>query len=753
VKAIATRWFLAVLVGGLVSLPLRLSADEPREATPAPLTELMPTVQAVAAQAKPSVCVVAFEGRDGTRQGLGTGFVIDPKGIIATNLHVIGEARPIEVQLADGRKFSVSAVLATDRDHDLALLKIDADGLPALPLGDSDALQDGESILALGNPLGLERSVVAGVLSGRRSVEGRPMLQIALPIERGNSGGPVLDMQGRVQGIVTLKSQRTENLGFAVPVNLLKPLSERPNPVPMPQWLTIGVLDSDKWSLVGGGRWRQRSGRISVEELGSGFGGRCLCLSTLPIPDGSWEVSVDVKFEPEDGAAGLVIHSDGQDRHYGFYPSNGQLRFSRFDGPDVYSWTVLAELPSRQYRPLDWNTLKVRVEAGVMRCSINGEPVIESRDTVYQSGRVGLCKFRQTRAEFRQFRLGTELPDVKLSAKNDELLRGALTQLPQPDDRGAELIESLAQEAPAAMAMLEAESRRLEQQAEQVRRLASAVHEQSVLAEMTRLVERPDAEIDLTRSALVLARMDNPDLDVEAYADEVSQLAAQIRRQLPEHATDAEKLQAIRSELFERRGFHGSRHDYDNPANSYLNDVLDDREGLPITLAVLFMEVARHVETPVVGLALPGQFMVRHMPSDGPGAILDVFEGGETRTVDEVKAKVATLSDDPWDDRFLEPAPRRMILTRMLRNLFAGARERQEFDRMLRYAHLLVVLQPDSTMDRFFRAALLLQVGQWAAAERDALWLTEHPSEDLAPQAVEELMAAIRRARERGAPQ
>ncbi|MDZ4686732.1 MAG: trypsin-like peptidase domain-containing protein, partial [Planctomycetaceae bacterium] len=80
------------------------------------------TVEQLVAQAKPSIVVITFDGRDGERQGLGTGFVVDAKGLVATNLHVIGEARPIRVQLADGRKFDVVSVEATERHHDLALL-------------------------------------------------------------------------------------------------------------------------------------------------------------------------------------------------------------------------------------------------------------------------------------------------------------------------------------------------------------------------------------------------------------------------------------------------------------------------------------------------------------------------------------------------------------------------------------------------------------------------------------------------------
>ena len=214
------------------------------------------SVQELAAAAKKSVVVVTFSGRDGQRQGLGTGFIVTADGLIATNLHVIGEARPIRVELFDGRKFDVVSIYATERSQDLALLKIDAQDLPPLPLGNSDELQEGQAVVAIGNPLGLERSVVSGVLSGRREIDGRSMLQIALPIESGNSGGPLLDLQGRVHGLLTLKSLKSENLGFAIAVNSLRPLLEKPNPIPMNRWLTIGAIDPEEWTVLPGTRWR-----------------------------------------------------------------------------------------------------------------------------------------------------------------------------------------------------------------------------------------------------------------------------------------------------------------------------------------------------------------------------------------------------------------------------------------------------------------------------------------------------------------
>src|SRR5262249_28734316 len=160
-----------------------------------------------------------------------------------------------------------------------------------------------------------------------------PMIQLAIPIEPGNSGGPLLDMEGKVQGILTSKSLVTNNLGFAVEVNTLAKLLSNPRPIAMSAWLTIGVLDAEEWQPKLGGGWRQRAGRIIAEEPGSGFGGRCYCLARRSVPELPYEIAVTVKLDDESGAAGLIFHAEGE-VHYGFYPSGGELRLTRFDGPD-----------------------------------------------------------------------------------------------------------------------------------------------------------------------------------------------------------------------------------------------------------------------------------------------------------------------------------------------------------------------------------------------------------------------------------
>ena len=311
------RFFLAILC--LLPSAIFAADDKPK------------TTEQLAASARKSVVMILASGRTGKPEGVGTGFVVGD-GLVATNMHVIGEARAIIVQTSDGKRYEATTVHATDRGADLAVIRIDVKDLPALELGDSDEVKQGREVVSLGNPRGLEYSVAGGVVSARRDIDGRSMIELRMPVEPGNSGGPLLDTRGRVQGVVTLKSAVTENLGYAMPINALKPLLAKPNPIPMARWLTIGALDADEWTTQGGARWRQRAGRILVEGMGTGFGGRSLCLSKRSVPKAPFEICVTVKLDDESGAAGLVFHADGKDTHYGFYPSNGGLRLRAFRG-------------------------------------------------------------------------------------------------------------------------------------------------------------------------------------------------------------------------------------------------------------------------------------------------------------------------------------------------------------------------------------------------------------------------------------
>ena len=748
-----TRTVLRIVIGvfslfGVISFHFPLAgADVGTPVNPVQQASEVPvkvptekSVQELAAIAKKSVVVVTFMGRDGQRQGLGAGFIVTEDGLIATNLHVIGEARPIRVELFDGRKFDVTAVHATERSQDLAILKIDAKDLPALPLGNSDELQEGQPVVAIGNPLGLERSVVSGVLSGRRDIEGRSMLQIALPIERGNSGGPLLDLQGRVHGLLTLKSLKTENLGFAIAVNSLKPLLEKPNPVPMLRWLTIGAMDPAEWTVLPGGRWRQRAGQIAVDGMGGGFGGRALCLATEATPAVPYEVAVQVKFSPSDGAAGLVFHADGSDKHYGFYPSNGSVRLSRFDGPDVYSWAVLRETRSPFLKKEGWNSLKVRVEQERVLCYLNGELIFETTDSTYKNGRVGLCKFRQTEAQFKGFRMAETLSESRLSTELVTRVTSTLESLSLDDVTSSKAVKSLAKEDSSVIEILDQQAKALESRVSQIRRLANDIHLTRTLFEFN---EATTAEpVDLLRGALLIAKLDNPELAVDGYVAEVDRHARRVKEGLAEGASEDERLIALNHYLFEEQGFHGSRTDYDNRSNSYLNEVLDDREGLPITLSVLYIEIAKRLGLNVVGVGMPRHFLARHEPREGASQLVDVFERGLRLTPAEAQKKFEALSDSPWSDSFLDTITAKATLERVLRNLFNAAAESHEIDRMLRYTDAILVLSPNSGRDHMYRGILSFQAERWHDARSEVEWLNTHDS-DISRDEIDRLEQAI----------
>jgi hypothetical protein len=265
-----------------------------------------------------------------------------------------------------------------------------------------------------------------------------------------------------------------------MPVNALKDLIEKPNPVPMSRWLTIGVLNPKLWKLHLGSQWTQHAGVIRADLPGDGFGGRALCLSSQTVPEGTFEIATTVRLDDEAGAAGLAFCSDGGDKHYGFYPSGGKLRLTRFDGPDVYSWTILADVPSEAYKAGEWNTLRVRVEPEKITCFVNGKQVIETDDAGLRGGMAGLCKFRTTVADFRSFRIGTDLTEKPLNAELASKFRSEIeANLAQASTRD-QTLDKLLEDPAAARRVISEQRKKLEEEATKLRELA--VHDHSGLA-------------------------------------------------------------------------------------------------------------------------------------------------------------------------------------------------------------------------------------------------------------------------------
>lgn len=698
------------------------------------------SVTALTEAARPSIVTITQIGRGDAHEALGTGFVISKDGLIATNLHVIGHARRLQVEFADGKLQEVTEIHATDPTLDLAIIRVGRKDLQPLPLGDSAQVKQGQAVIALGHPQGLEFSVVEGVVSALREVEGTKMIQIAIPIEEGNSGGPLLDRDGQVQGILTLKSLVTENLGFAHPINELKLLIAKPNPVPMDRWLTIGRLDPKRWLPILGARWTQHVGVIHVEDTGEGFGGRALCLAPAETPPLPFEAMVTVKLDDESGAAGLVFCSDGRDQHYGFYPSGGKLRLTRFNGPDLFSWTVLADVPSAAYKAGDWNTLRVRVDEKKVQCYVNGTLVVERDDDVLRSGCVGLCKFRQTKASFKDFAVGPHVGPEEISRDVANALKRDLDGfLAKPASERDSAIETLAAQPVAARSVLEDRAHALEQQAASLRKLEKEVHRRSVARELIHVLDQPADKTELLRAALLIAKHDNPDLDVDSYVRLAERMAEELHNDpAVKRGTDAAARRLVQY-LFEENGFHGSRgEDMENLSNSYLNEVLDDREGIPITLSVVYLELARRLGlSEIHGVSLPGRFMVAYdkkLEGRKETTLIDLFSGGKFLKPLEAEALVFDSRGGPLDEKSLEPASPKAIILRMLLNLSSFAKKT---DQALSYLDLFLAVEPAGARERFARARLRALNGDIAGAKTDLEKLLDDQPRELDMERVE----------------
>jgi serine protease Do len=172
--------------------------------------------------------VEIYSTRSDGRQFSGSGFSVDSSGTIITNLHVVEGSSSIEVRFPSDEVFPVIGVKAVDRRRDIAIVQIGGFKIPVVALGDSDLVRPADRVMVIGNPLGLENSVTAGIISGVRDWGGYRILQMDAAISSGNSGGPVINERGQVIGIATAYLKGGQNLNIAVPVNYARGLLSLP---------------------------------------------------------------------------------------------------------------------------------------------------------------------------------------------------------------------------------------------------------------------------------------------------------------------------------------------------------------------------------------------------------------------------------------------------------------------------------------------------------------------------------------------
>jgi regulator of sirC expression with transglutaminase-like and TPR domain len=244
-------------------------------------------------------------------------------------------------------------------------------------------------------------------------------------------------------------------------------------------------------------------------------------------------------------------------------------------------------------------------------------------------------------------------------------------------------------------------------------------------------VEREE-RIDLAHACLMIAQDAYPSLDVGLYLGEIERMALRLRAQMPQTGGAEERIVALNEFLFDQLGYRGNADDYYDPRNSYLNDVIDRRTGIPITLSVLYMEVGRRVGLPLEGVSFPGHFLVRVQVRGGM-LVLDPFAGGLPQSEADLRSRLKRVipegvaADVPVAelplDQFLEPASKRQILTRVLRNLKAIYREIDKPQRMLEVLDRMLILAPEATGELRDRGYVYQRLECWQAALKD---LTEY---------------------------
>jgi regulator of sirC expression with transglutaminase-like and TPR domain len=241
------------------------------------------------------------------------------------------------------------------------------------------------------------------------------------------------------------------------------------------------------------------------------------------------------------------------------------------------------------------------------------------------------------------------------------------------------------------------------------------------------LAEKEDS-LDLARACLLIAQDAYPELDVERYLGDIERMAIRLRARVAKSGEAEQRVVALNQYLFDDLGYWGNTEDYYDPRNSYLNEVLDRRTGIPITLAILYMELGRRIGLPLEGVSFPGHFLVR-LRLRGGTLVLDPFAGGTPQAEDELRRRLervvpeqarggVPLAELPLD-HFLEPASKRQILSRLLRNLKGIYREADKPERMLQVLNRMLVVSPEASGELRDRGYLYQRLECWRPALKD----------------------------------
>lgn len=253
--------------------------------------------------------------------------------------------------------------------------------------------------------------------------------------------------------------------------------------------------------------------------------------------------------------------------------------------------------------------------------------------------------------------------------------------------------------------------------------------------EFAREVARPDAELDLARLALVVAREEYPQLPPEPYLARLDQIAEEVRDRLSDETAPPVVLEELLRVVFEKHGYQGNREAYYDPRNSFLNDVLDRRKGIPLTLGIVLLEVGWRLGLPLEGVNFPHHFLVRYS-GDVVQMLIDPFESGRVRFQDEAQAFLDRVYGGMVRVRssYLESASKRDMLVRLLTNLKSLYSNVGDNERAVAAVERILLLRPDRHHEHRELGLLFARLGRAEeAAQHLKTFLDRQPGSPEAP--------------------
>ncbi|MBD2363959.1 SirB1 family protein [Anabaena minutissima FACHB-250] len=233
-------------------------------------------------------------------------------------------------------------------------------------------------------------------------------------------------------------------------------------------------------------------------------------------------------------------------------------------------------------------------------------------------------------------------------------------------------------------------------------------------------IQHSDEHIDLAKAALYIAKEEYPYIDIEEYLNVLDTMAEEVQERLPSSRYPLRIIQTINEYLYDDLGFDGNQSNYYDPCNSFLNDVIDQRTGIPITMALVYLEIARRIDFPMAGIGMPGHFLIRPAIPDME-IFVDAFNRGEVMFAQDCQERLNQMFQQNVTLRpeFLATVSKRQFLGRILANLKYIYLRQQQLEKSLAVVERILLLFPHATSEVRDRGLLNYQLGNYSEAKAD----------------------------------